>query len=400
MISKKKYWVVSQLFYPDETSTGFVMTKIAEKVATLGEVNVICGSSNYQSDFLNNATHIDKNIIIHRINTIKWNKDFLISRLFGFIILSIKIAVKILLNIKKEDTVLIVTNPPIVILFVSLIKKIRKFKLIVALHDVFPENLVAAGVINPTIGYYKIILKLFNFSYNSADHLIACGEDMKQIFHQKVRKTLPISVITNWADHEEIFAKNIDRNSYLNYNLDDKVVIEFAGNIGRVQGLDQFLEIFLKVKNPNLFLIIIGDGAFKRKLIILQKLYNSNAILFLNSKPRSEQNNFLNACDIGLVTLNKGMFGLGVPSKVYNIFSAGKPVLYIGDHKSEIYNYIKEYNTGWAFNWNEEEEIECFLANINKNSVIEFNLKGVNARALVEKRFLKEQILNQYLNVL
>lgn len=30
---KQNYWIVTQLFYPDETSTAFIMTKIAELLA-------------------------------------------------------------------------------------------------------------------------------------------------------------------------------------------------------------------------------------------------------------------------------------------------------------------------------------------------------------------------------
>ena len=35
------YWIVSELFYPEEVSTGYVMTKIAEKLNETEEVGVI-----------------------------------------------------------------------------------------------------------------------------------------------------------------------------------------------------------------------------------------------------------------------------------------------------------------------------------------------------------------------
>ena len=43
-----KYWIVSELFYPEEVSTGYVMTKIAEKLNENASVGVICGPSGYQ----------------------------------------------------------------------------------------------------------------------------------------------------------------------------------------------------------------------------------------------------------------------------------------------------------------------------------------------------------------
>ncbi len=89
------------------------------------------------------------------------------------------------------------------------------------------------------------------------------------------------------------------------------------------------------------------------------------------------------------------MFGLGVPSKVYNIFSAGKPVLYIGDQNAEISRYINENNVGWAFVWEDEEIILDFFEHIDK-ILDEIPIKGVNSRKLTESRFTKDFILNHY----
>ena len=70
--------------------------------------------------------------------------------------------------------------------------------------------------------------------------------------------------------------------------------------------------------------------------------------VYAGFRSRSNQNDFLNACDIGIVTLADGMYGLGVPSKSYNIMATGKPILYIGESDSEIALCIKRYNIGWV----------------------------------------------------
>ena len=59
------------------------------------------------------------------------------------------------------------------------------------------------------------------------------------------------------------------------------------------------------------------------------------------------------------------MYGLGVPSKVYNSMSAGLPILYVGDEGSEIDRYIKNYNIGWSFNWSQIESLKEFLNNLS-----------------------------------
>ncbi len=42
-----RLWIVSELYYPEETSTGYYLTKIAEGLAASFAVNVLCGQPNY-----------------------------------------------------------------------------------------------------------------------------------------------------------------------------------------------------------------------------------------------------------------------------------------------------------------------------------------------------------------
>ncbi|WGQ07508.1 glycosyltransferase family 4 protein [Pedobacter gandavensis] len=397
---RQKYWIVSQVFYPNETSTAFVMTKIAEQIIEIGEVHVICGSGHYHADALKTTLSLDSRIVVHRINTPSWDKNNLFLRAVSFVIATLGLSWQILKKVNRRDTVILVTNPPTLIILTAIIKKIKGFRMFAILQDIFPENLAVTGFIKVNSFFYRILLNIFNKAYRQADHLIPCGEDMKDVFKEKVGSSMPISVITNWADHEEIFPIEIDRNKYFGRELRGKIVLEFGGNIGRVQGLDRFLELFREINNPNLILLIIGDGAFKVRLQEMKSEYGLTSVIFMETKPRSEQINFLNACDIGLVTLSEGMYGLGVPSKVYNIFSAGKPVLYIGDYHSEIYRYINEFDIGWAFTWNDSEEIISFLNSLNVSFLTTIKERGRTARMVVESKFTKNLILKQYNAVL
>ena len=391
----KKFWIVSQLFYPDETSTGYVMTKIAESLIDIGQVNVICGSSDYQSKNLSSKDKLSEKINILRIQTPSLNKNKLINRIFVFFYFTTFVFFKIIFRVMKNETIVLVTNPPTLLFVVGLLKKVINFNLIIILQDIFPENAAASGILNKKTFVYKFILSFVNFGYKQADKLIACGEDMAQYFTTKGVDSNKISVIPNWADHELILpGLNIDRNEYFNMNLNDKIILEFAGNIGRVQGLDSFLNLFEKTNNDKLVLIIIGDGANKKYIEKHIEDKNLKNVFLFSSKPRNEQNAFLNSCDIGLVTLCNGMFGLGVPSKVYNIMSAGKPILYVGDKNSEVDNYISRNKIGWSFDWSEEKNIIFFLNNINQKEDL-YNI-GHTARSFVLNNFTQEKVLSQY----
>ncbi|MBR2648179.1 MAG: glycosyltransferase family 4 protein [Sediminibacterium sp.] len=395
-----RYWIVSELFYPEEVSTGYVMTKIAEKLNETESVGVICGPSDYQAGVFKAKYELSNKILIKRVNTPRFNKNNLLLRILGFFLLTTAIAFKIITNVKRGDKLILVTNPPTLLPVTAFLKILKGFGFIIIVHDVFPENAVAGEMIKKKSLLYKFLLLIFNRSYNVTDHLIVVGGDMEELFRKKVGNKKPISIITNWADHDEIFP--ITSSAFReNYKADakNKIVIQFAGNIGRVQGLDQLFRILGKIMNHSWYLILVGDGAQKSLLERIVEENHIKNIQFLASRPRVEQNDFLNACDIGLVTLCSGMFGLGVPSKVYNIFSAGKPVLFIGDRDAEISRYINQYNTGWAFSWDNTTDIIDFFENIDQIRP-EIILKGDNARILTESRFTKNSILSQYYSVI
>lgn len=389
-------WIISELFYPDEVSTAQILTDVAKKIAKDEKVAVLAGPIGYEKSYHTNNFELDDNIKIHRVSLPGFDKNNLIERVLKLLLLTIKMSFFILFNVKKGDRVIQVTNPIFLVLITSLIKRLKGFKLEILVHDVYPENLVPAGLVKKNSLKFKVISKFFNDSFKQADRLIVLGEDMKQLMSSKTNnKVKRIDIIPNWADEDIQPIANFDRSDYLNKDLRDKIVIGFAGNLGRVQGIVEFVTIFKKSKNPNLILTIIGDGALKNEisdLILKEKITN---VYLLGSRPRNEQLKFLNSCDIGLITLKKGMKGLGVPSKTYNLMASGKPILYIGDVDSEIDNYIKKYNCGWSFEWNEEELI-VFFNKLTVDDKVELVNKGLNSFNICKDLFLKDIVLNKF----
>ncbi|MCP6135205.1 hypothetical protein NL393_39100, partial [Klebsiella pneumoniae] len=68
-----------------------------------------------------------------------------------------------------------------------------------------------------------------------------------------------IKIIENWGETEAIFP--LKKSDIIPHKNDfvEKVVFQYAGNIGRVQGLLELLEIIKEVKNPNLLFYFVGD---------------------------------------------------------------------------------------------------------------------------------------------
>jgi len=51
--------------------------------------------------------------------------------------------------------------------------------------------------------------------------------------------------------------------------------------------------------------------------------------------------------DVGLVTQNERCCGSVVPSKVYGLLAAGRPILFIGPEQATPARIIRKFNCGW-----------------------------------------------------
>ena len=157
-----KVIIVSELFYPDGTSTAHILTKIADHLQNDHEILVLAGPESYNSDKISGINLGNKQYPIKRVSIGEYDKNKLISRALRLLVTSFKLGKLLWRNSKKGDNILIVTNPAPFIIVASIIKKIRGFKLNILVHDVFPENAVAAGVVNSDKNIaYKIVKYVF-----------------------------------------------------------------------------------------------------------------------------------------------------------------------------------------------------------------------------------------------
>ena len=81
------------------------------------------------------------------------------------------------------------------------------------------------------------------------------------------------------------------------------------------------------------------------------------------------------------------MYGLGVPSKTYNILAAGRLIVYFGPKHSEIDLLVREKQIGycgWPQKWDKEELVEM----------------GKRARALAESDYSEEAIMSKFIQAI
>jgi glycosyltransferase involved in cell wall biosynthesis len=215
-------------------------------------------------------------------------------------------------------------------------------------HDVFPENMVPAGLIEPHAWSYRVLKRLFDLAYAQADARISIGRDMQELLRTKTAGRGQDLYIPNWVDLQEF-----DTAQPLPLRTDpspqgSQICFQFFGNFGRVQGIDTLLAAIEQVEHPKAFFLLIGNGA--RVQAVQQHVQASTRrnVAYLPGLPFARNVDGLYACDVAIVSLGKGMKGLGVPSKAYFSLAADRPILYIGDEGSELHLMIQANpELGW-----------------------------------------------------
>lgn len=374
MENKKKLWIVTELFPPDETSTSYILGQIANAMANKYQVKIICGPEIYDKRKKldeNNHFCLDKSIEVFRANGADLDKNTTKGKALSFLLMSKRMISLVKQHVRKDDKVLMVTNPAPLVVLMSRLKKKVGFELNILVHDVFPENTKPAGLKLPLYGMIKHV---FDKAYSHADQLIALGRDMKDVLEKKVlnsSENIPkITIIENWADINGIKSQSMPQG---------KIVLEYAGNIGRVQGLDKVIGQLPESVDFHIY----GTGSMEETL----KKMNHPRVFFHGPYFRSQQNEVLAACHIALVTLQEGMYGLGVPSKTYNILASGRPILFFGPKNSEIDLLVREKRIGycgWPEKWDKDELVEM----------------GERARELAIKEYSEETILNKFIKAI
>jgi len=393
---RKRIILVSELFYPEESATAHILTKIAGKLVCDFDVLILTGPASYEErkhQNLNKPPVEEDNI--ERVWAPALSKNNLLGRLIRFFVLTIGLGLKTLLRTKRTDIVFAVTNPAPLLVALAMIRVLRRFRLVCLVHDVFPENSVAAGIISHDHFLYPLVKRVFDWAYGSADAVITIGRDMSEVLAGKIpAKADRLTLIENWADYPLIEQIPRCQSMIASMGLSKKIVIQYAGNIGRAQGLLEFVNLISTVENDAVRYVFRGSGALSAALSEATK--DRESFIVEGSYPRSNQDQILAACDIALVILGPEMFGLGVPSKAYNIMAAGKPMLFIGPKNSEIYRLVKENNIGWAFDWCNKDNLISLVRSLSIEKIDSFAEMGGRARLLAEKNFSEENQLEKF----
>ena len=345
MENNQKILIVTECFYPEEFKINDVALGWIEKgyevdvltlVPTYPQGKVFAGYKNkliYQKDMY-------EDINVYRIRGITGYRDSLfkkILRYINFMILGTIIAIFIG---KKYDYVFGWNGGALTdMLPAIIIHKVYKKPTMLWVQDVWPDSVYAYGFKKTKI-LSKLIDIFVKFIYSNITSIAVSSKGFEEKLKPYVKDDLRFNYAPNWADDLDLNMKPADIGSK------EKIHFTFAGNIGKVQNLENIIMAFtgLSVEYQNKAqLNIIGDGS---NLDNLKKIANLNSnIIFHGKKDRSDMGSYYQASDFLIISLiNKPIFEVTVPAKTQTYIAAKKPILALIN--GDVADIVKDNNLG------------------------------------------------------
>lgn len=343
---------VNRYFCPDQSATSQLLTDLASSLTQTGfTVHVICSRQRYDDPAARLAPQESiSGVTVHRIWTTRFGRKRLLGRALDYATFYCSSALTMLRLLRRGDTVIAKTDPPLISIVAMAAAKIKGAQLINWLQDVFPEVASLLGA-NPLPRPLDVLLRYCrNQSLRSARVNVVLGERMRD---RLLRLGIPankIEIIENWADCSQE-APTAASHSALRANIGvtDKFVVGYSGNLGRAHEFQTLLGAAEILKNDGeIVFLMIGGGAGMIKLLELTTARGLNNFMFLPYQPRENLGDSLAASDMHWVSLRPVLEGLIVPSKFYGILAAGRPTVFIGDTDGQLGRIIRSAQCGFS----------------------------------------------------
>jgi len=276
--------------------------------------------------------------------------------------------------------VITLTTPPLLSLIGNALKLLRGSRHFIWEMDVYPDVAVDLDYFKAGRFLDRAVGLVADFSRRHADGILALGPCMKA---RLVGRGIPegkIHIAENWADSTLIHP--VTRPSG-----DDRLTILYSGNLGLAHDVETILSAMNELKDDVRFRFIFAGGGPLRKQ--LETDCRSAKIGSAEFRPYSQKKNLgesLGTGDIGLVTQRAACVGSVVPSKVYGLLAAGRPILFIGPTTSAAAQVIRKHACGWQVDCGDSAGLIRLLRSLTEDRAA-VEAAGLRARQAFLKNY-------------
>ncbi len=325
------------LYYPPDTSaTAKMAHSVVEALSVSHSVTVLCGRPSYdpteRRPWRPYQTEIAGRARIIRAGSTAFPRFEMTKRLVNYLSY-VALAIPRSLFVPC-DAVLAMTDPPFQGIVGAIVAMLKRKPYVYNIRDLYPDMAVGGSIVAPGM-LARVWEKLHRWALRRAACVIVLGEDMRARIIAKRVEPARVLVVRDGTEilptNTPLAAPNPEVVRAIRGNF--SFVLVHAGNLGFYGAWNTLVTAARHLTNEGVGLVFVGDGAQRPQIEAAAE--GSGNIRFLEFFPASRIPSVLAAGDAHIITVKRGLEGVVVPSKMYGILAAGKPILAVAPKETD-----------------------------------------------------------------
>ncbi|MFL2145244.1 glycosyltransferase family 4 protein [Desemzia sp. FAM 24101] len=405
MKKKKDVLFLCQFFYPEYISSATLPFDTAVALGNAGyDVGVMCGyPKEYSLENKVPLNEVKNGVRIKRLKYVQLKRSNKMGRLINYFSFTFSVFLH-MWSIKNYHSIIVYSNPPVLPFVAALANLFFGTKIIYVSYDVYPEIAYKTNTLSPTSFIGKIMEKMNAFVFSRTEKVVALSNDMKSFLLEN-RPSLnenQVKVIPNWYEDKQSKEKKVTNKSskFRGIKSEKNLVVSYFGNMGVCQDLSTLIDAMRTLKNENNIKFMFAGHGNKldmlKETVDKEKMDNVYIFDFLHGDEYQEA---LEMSDVFIVSLEKGLSGLAVPSKTYSYMMAGKPVIAVMDQDTDIAKELKKYNAGYSIEVGNNKKLVEALYNLKDNDEL-IGKMAKNCRKLFLNKYTTEKGTERYVKTI
>jgi glycosyltransferase involved in cell wall biosynthesis len=399
----KRVYFLNRFFLPDHSATSRILGDVTTHLQSCGhDIHVITSQQLYDQPRARlPPQEVLSGVHVHRLATTHFGRGNLLGRAVDYVSFYIAARRALLAAIRPGDIVVAMTDPPLISIVAMRAAHRHGALLVNWLQDIYPEVAFALGVSFLNWPTSRWLFHLRDRSLRAAAANVVVGELMIEKMTARGVPTEHIDLIPNWCEDDEICSVAAGENPLRReWGLEGKFVVGYSGNLGRAHEYDTVLAAAKRLKDaPHILFVCIGGGHLMKRLAEQVRQCGLGNFRFINYQDQHVLRFSLSVPDVHWISLRPAVEGLLVPSKVYGIAAAGRPIIAICDHGGEIARIVEKYQCGWTITPGDSDALAEAIIELSGNAGLRAEM-GRKARAMIEACFTRKQALEHWRQLL
>jgi colanic acid biosynthesis glycosyl transferase WcaI len=347
--------LLNEYYPPDTSATAKMAAQIAETLAEHHRVTVLAGRPSYDpEEFYAYALlrrEIRHKVMVERVGSTAFPRRDMrkrVSNYLSYLALAVPRALS-----HRADVVLAMTDPPVAGIAGSFIARMTGRPFVYNIRDLYPDMAVEGQIVkeNSWTGRWE---RMHRGALTRAARVIVLGEDMRERILSKGVSPDRVRVVRDGASLPESMPSPGDA-VVQEIRCGFPFVVLHAGNLGFYGAWSTLLEAARILRQDGVGLVFVGEGA--NRAALEREASGLSNVRFLPFRPPEQIPHVMMAGDLHLVTIRRGLEGVVVPSKLYSILAAGRPVLVVASERTDAARIAGEARCGWIADPDDPESL-------------------------------------------